>query len=55
MRFALVIDGDCAGFILTRGPKGYEAFDGDEKSLGVFQTEGGATTAVLQTVSSKST
>jgi hypothetical protein len=49
-RFALVIDNSCAGFILTRGQKGYEAYDADEKSLGVFQTEDGATTAVLQNI-----
>jgi hypothetical protein len=54
MRFALVVDNACVGFVLARRHE-FEAFDGNEKSLGVFQTEGGATTAVLQTVSSKST
>jgi crossover junction endodeoxyribonuclease RuvC len=28
--------GTCAGFLINRGPRGVEAFDKDEKSLGVF-------------------
>jgi hypothetical protein len=27
---------DCLGFILARGPAGFESFDREEKSLGLF-------------------
>ena len=27
---------DCVGFLLSRGPKGFEAFDGDQYSIGLF-------------------
>jgi hypothetical protein len=50
MRFALVVDGDCAGFVLARRHQ-YEAFDGDEQSLGLFDTEDGAVTAITQKLS----
>jgi hypothetical protein len=55
-RFAIVIDNSCAGFILSRRQH-YEAYDADEISLGIYDTEDGATTAILQkvTVVSKST
>jgi hypothetical protein len=29
--------GRCAGFFICRGKLGYEAFDGDGRSLGMFQ------------------
>jgi hypothetical protein len=29
---------DCLGFILARGRVGFEAFDRDERSLGLFET-----------------
>jgi hypothetical protein len=28
-----------AGFILSRGPMGWEAFDADERLLGVYETQ----------------
>jgi hypothetical protein len=49
-RFAIVIDNNCAGFILSRRHE-YEAFDCDERSLGLFETEDGAVSAVTQSVS----
>jgi hypothetical protein len=34
---AYVYDGrQCLGHVLSRGPKGFEAFDRDDKSLGLF-------------------
>jgi hypothetical protein len=29
----------CIGFIMTRGRRGFEAFDATERSLGVFETQ----------------
>jgi hypothetical protein len=50
MRFALVDDaGNCIGFVL-RSRHQYQAFDGDEKTLGLFDTEEGAVTAIVQTL-----
>jgi len=46
MRFALVADGRCAGFVLSRRHQ-FEAFDADEVSLGIFETEDGAVTAIM--------
>jgi hypothetical protein len=44
-----VYDGrECLGFILARGKLGFEAVDRDERSLGVFQTQREAATAVLR-------
>jgi hypothetical protein len=40
--------GHCAGFIIYRGKTGHEAFTGDEKSPGIFQTQDGAVAAVFQ-------
>jgi hypothetical protein len=37
---------ECLGFILARGPAGYEAFDRDERSLGVFATQREAAAAL---------
>jgi hypothetical protein len=37
---------DCAGFILSRGPKGFEAFTVEEKSLGLFPNQRDAADAV---------
>jgi len=48
-RFAIVSSTGCAGFILRRRHQ-FEAFDGDEKSLGLFETEDGAVAAVMQLV-----
>jgi hypothetical protein len=49
-RFALVVDGNCIGFVL-RSRHQYQAFDGDEKTLGLFDTEDGAVTAIAQQLS----
>ena len=47
MRFALVIDNKCAGFVLQRRRE-YEAFSADEISLGLWETEDGAISAIYQ-------
>jgi hypothetical protein len=47
MRFALVADGRCVGFVLYRRHL-FEAFDSEERSLGTFDTEAGAVTAIGQ-------
>jgi hypothetical protein len=54
MRFALVVDGHCAGFVLARRHQ-FEALDGQEKSLGLFPSENDAVTAITQRITSKST
>jgi hypothetical protein len=38
----------CRGFVLNRGPAGFEAFDGDQRSLGLLPTEREAAAAVLE-------
>jgi hypothetical protein len=38
----------CVGFVLKRGHTGYEAFDSDEQSLGVFKTPSEAAAAVSE-------
>jgi hypothetical protein len=48
-RFAIVADGRCCGFVLRRRHE-FESFDADEKSLGLFQTEDGAVTAISQSL-----
>jgi hypothetical protein len=50
MRFALVVDGHCAGFVLARRHQ-FEALDADEISLGLFETEDGAVAAIGQKLS----
>jgi hypothetical protein len=36
-RFVPVMSGRaCAGFLISRGPRGIEAYDANEKSLGIF-------------------
>ena len=46
---ACVYDGrDCLGFILARGKLGFEAIDRDEQSLGLFQTQREAATAIMR-------
>jgi hypothetical protein len=42
----VVSGGACAGFLVKRGPQGVEAFDRNEKSLGIFPEVIGAATAV---------
>jgi hypothetical protein len=41
----------CVGFILTRGKAGYEEFDADGRSLGVFLTVKGAADVLSGTAS----
>jgi hypothetical protein len=42
-----VYDGQqCLGNILSRGPKGYEAFDRDDKSVAIFKTQAEAARAL---------
>jgi hypothetical protein len=50
-RLVPVMRGDtCAGFLISLGPRGVEAFDKDEKSLGVFPDANSAATAVEKSV-----
>jgi hypothetical protein len=37
----------CCGFILARGKTGFEAFDPNDKSLGIFETQRQAAHALL--------
>lgn len=44
-----VCDGtECLGFILSRGKQGHEAFDREQKSLGVFTTVAAAADVVAK-------
>jgi hypothetical protein len=38
--------GRCSGFILNRGPAGFEAFDVNDRSLGLFETQALAAAAL---------
>jgi hypothetical protein len=38
----------CLGFILARGEAGFEAFNADERSLGLFPTQHEAAAAILR-------
>jgi hypothetical protein len=43
-----VYDGrQCLGHILRRGCRGYEAFDRDDKSIGIFSSQQQAANAVV--------
>ena len=43
-----IYDGrECLGHVLSRGPKGFEAFDRDDKSVGLFPTAKQAANALL--------
>jgi hypothetical protein len=47
---AYVYDGRaCLGFVLSRGRAGFEAFDREERSLGLFPTAPAAANAVVAT------
>jgi hypothetical protein len=47
-----VYDGQtCIGFLLTRGPAGIEAFDADDKSLGIFPNQKSAADAISKAAS----
>lgn len=42
-----VYDGrECRGFIFARGKFGFEAFDTDQRSLGIFPNQKGAADAI---------
>jgi hypothetical protein len=38
----------CLGFILNRGTAGFEAFNADERSLGLFPTQHEAAAAIMR-------
>ena len=38
----------CIGFVFSRGKLGFEAFDNDEKSIGLFPTQRAAAAAVMR-------
>jgi hypothetical protein len=38
---------DCVGFVFARGPQGYEAFDDEERPIGLFADEHAAAAAIL--------
>ena len=42
----VVIGGACAGFLINLGPRGIEAFDAAERSLGIFNNSIDAANAV---------
>jgi hypothetical protein len=45
-----VYDGrECLGFVLSRGRAGFEAFDREERSLGLYPTAPAAANAVFAT------
>jgi hypothetical protein len=44
-----VYDGQtCIGFVFSRGKLGFEAFDSDEKSIGLFPTQRAAAASVMR-------
>jgi hypothetical protein len=38
---------ECRGFLLNRGPKGWEAFDVNDGSLGIFESQKAAADALM--------
>jgi hypothetical protein len=44
----VISNGGCCGFILSRGPRGFEAFGADCGSLGLYETEQSAIDAILK-------
>jgi hypothetical protein len=45
---AYVYDGrQCLGHVIARNKLGFEAFDGDEQSVGIFETQRQAANALL--------
>jgi hypothetical protein len=49
-----VIGGDAVvDLIRSRGPKGFEAFDREEASLGIFPTQAGAASAILNSAANE--
>jgi hypothetical protein len=49
---SVMIGRACAGFLISAGPRGVEAYDANEKSLGTFPDAIEAATAVEKSVSS---
>jgi hypothetical protein len=46
--FAYVFDGrQTVGHIISRGPRGFEAYDRDDKSVGIFATAAAAANALI--------
>ena len=44
--FASIYDGRrCVGHLISRGPKGFEAFDADDRSIGTFESQKAAAAA----------
>ena len=53
-RLVSVMNGSaCAGFLISLGPRGVEAFDANEKSLGIFPDALSATAAIEKSVTSR--
>jgi hypothetical protein len=51
MQALAVFDGQrCLGHILSRGRQGYEAFDRDDRSLGIFPNQQTAADAISEAV-----
>ncbi len=51
---AYVTDGrEAIGFVLARGRAGHEAFDREERSLGLFKTAAAAANAVFDAAASE--
>jgi hypothetical protein len=51
----VVIYGDtCRGFVLNRGRNGFEAFDIDQHSLGIFPSERDAVGVLFEPIASAS-
>ena len=49
-----VMNGDiCAGFLISLGPRGVEAFDADERALGTFRDALSAMAAIEKSVASR--
>jgi hypothetical protein len=49
-----IYDGrECRGFVLARGRLGFEAFDRQERSLGLFKTVAAAANAVADAAESE--
>jgi hypothetical protein len=45
---SVMIDNKCIGYLIKRGKTGFEAFNSDDKSLGMFAEEHDAVAAVMK-------
>jgi hypothetical protein len=43
----VIYDQRCLGHIISRGPKGFEAFDADDKSIGTYPTQREAAAVIV--------